>query len=371
MKKVTFLTVLCVFLLLAGNNALADTSAAAAASASASTASSIGGETNNNFSNLEKRDHITAIPGAVGNFIGASGFVASKDWHLFACQPLFKNFTVEELEVMSEGAGGWFSSGIQKSLRIKKVSSCDENPIIRLDFIPTESTDRILGEYEYESKEPMPLGKALAHVLIEAKKDLNVHRVVVWMRLKGEVENSGLSIGSGVAGARLGGHDVDSSVGAIGLGGLIGTTTARTQEVYAVRVWAFNDGPIVPPCNSDVIREEIKELGVKISQCKNWCFNNMFLRFQKANVFAELAICSGENGYLSEAIKDYAIAEKNYLNGEDISSDQFLADQILQKVYWNWAACIREKDGRDTEIIFAREKEMTMMPTEISEIIEQ
>ncbi len=359
-----------------------------------------------------KRPHIMAQPGPSGNFLGA-GFITSKDWQLFACQPLFKSFTPEELEVMSEGAGGWFSSGIQKSLRIKEVADYDQLPVMRLDFVPVSnfgdwSSAKILGEYEYTANEPMPLGQVLAHVLFEAKKDTNTHRVVVWVKERGEVQNSGLSIGSGVAGSRLWGPGNDGTAGAIGLGGLIGTTTARTQEVYGIRVWALNDGSIDPPegmevcglkvsapvsvratvveeeispqkpaCDPQPIISRIKQLEEGTKNCPNDCLNNEMLRKQLGDAYLDLFYCVGNSDALAKAIAEYENAEKNFLEGREPNGARTStlqgAQEILYKAHYNSALAIRELHGRDAEISFAQFKKLSergdhTMPTEKNDI---
>ncbi|MDO9231778.1 MAG: hypothetical protein Q7U36_04880 [bacterium] len=334
-----------------------------------------------------RRSHIGAQPGPSGNFLGA-GFVASKDWQLFICQPLFKSFTPEELEMMSDGAGGWFSSGIQKSLRIKKVSSYDENLVVRLDFIPNGPNDKVLGWYEYTADEPMPLSKALAHVIFQAKKDTNTHRIIVWVKERGEGQISGFSIGSGVAGAIVGGGNSDNIAGATAVGGIIGTTTSRTQEVYGIRVWALNEGSNDPPagmevcgptvsvttaekiveeeiplqqspCDADAIRRDIENLRIKISNCEVWGIKNMRLRYQRACKYINLALCTQENGFYSNAIEDFGLAEENYQQGKDISTHQAEADKLLADVYRYWGGCIVEISGTNAAMAFAQDKEIT------------
>lgn len=117
--------------------------------------------------------------------------------------------------------------------------------------------------------------------------------------------------------------------------------------------------PVTPaPCDPNPIYQKIKDLEEKIKLCKKWGIDNMRLRFAKANAYAELAICTVENGYFSEAIKDYQLAEKNYLNGEDISANRTEADSLLGQVYYNWSGCVSEISGSKAAEKFAMEKNM-------------
>jgi hypothetical protein len=205
-----------------------------------------------------------------------------------------------------------------------------------------------------------------------------------------------------------GGDNSDNAVAAFGLGGLIGSTYASVEKRINVKLHAYGPGSVEPPtgvyvcgvtpppvveskpapapapekveapkqapepqakaCNPEPIRKQIESLKVEISHCKVWGLNNEGLRFGLANAYANLAKCTGESGYFSDAIENYKLAEKNYLKGKDIKANRAEADQILAKAYWNWAAVIRERDGRDAENRFAYEKNMSRMPEGIREI---
>jgi len=333
-----------------------------------------------------KRGHINAPTGPSGSFLNAIVSPPSKEWEMYICDPFLKTLTKKQLEIMSKEAGGFFSSGISKSLMVEKADEFDDSPLFRLDFMP-EPTAQYLGEFRYESDDPIAWGAVLGHALLAAKKDVNAKRVVVWKKVYTNPSASGLSIGSGAAGSLLGGKDGDAAAGAVGLGGLIGKTSAKNEEVYGVLVRAFGDGPTDPPagmevcgltvsaptaeiveeeippqkpaCDADAIRKDIKDLEVKISNCTKWSYNNMGLRFQKAGKYIDLALCTGENGYYSEAIKDFKLAEENYQQGKDISTHQTEADKLLADVYYWWGGCIVEISGPNAAIAFAQDKEIT------------
>lgn len=92
----------------------------------------------------------------------------------------------------------------------------------------------------------------------------------------------------------------------------------------------------------------------------------MGLRLEKANAFVDLALCTGENGYFSDAINEYAIAERNYLKGKDISVNQAEADNLIAQVYFNWAGCVYELYGAESAADFAKSKKMTEFPNGFS-----
>jgi len=343
------------------------------------------GEIKNTYNNINKRNQITAQPGVSGSFVGAPMIQPSKDWQLFTCQPFFKSFTNEELRVMSKGAGGFFSSGIQKSMRIEEVESYDESTIVRLDWIPFGPNDKVLGEFEYQADEPMPLGNALSHVLLQAKKETNTHRVVVWIRIKGIAKNSGFSIGSGAGAARLWGPDMDATAGALAIGGLIGTTSAYVEEEWAIRVLALNDGEINPPagvevcgltvsaptsqvevqeeeiepaCDPQPIISRIKQLEEGTKNCPTDCLNNEMLRKQMGDAYLDLFYCTGDKDALVKAIAEYKKAEKNFLEGREPNGTRTStlqgAQDILYKAHYNSALAILELSGPDAETSFAQ-----------------
>jgi hypothetical protein len=324
----------------------------------------------------------------------------SKGWAKFVCGPLFQVFTIERINNMLDSGSFWDSKGsVLDAIMAKRVRAvvhekfsgkADNRPIVRLDWIPSGKADKLLGEFQCDGQYGWPVGASLARCLHEAKQQTNTTRVVVWFSEEKDGKNSGFSIGSGAAASKMFvNNGVDESIGSVALGGLLGSTYASVEKRYNVKLWAFNDGPTNPPdgldvckppmppvvqapppptCDASSIRIEIEILKRQIAACKYWGIDNMRLRFLKANKEAALAKCTGENGYYSDAIKDYELAEKNYLKGKDIKANRAEADQLLQKVYWNWAAVIREVYGRDAEIAFAQSKKMTTMPSGINEI---
>lgn len=352
------------------------------------------------------RNHITAP--LLNAFVGAPTAMA-EGWKPFVCQPLFSVYTKERIKATAvddaflDRKGGFFhklfSGTIREVIHKPFTGTVDDKPITLINWEPIGNavygTEELLGEFECEGQYGWPMGAALGRCLARAKEVTNTSRVFAYIKVRKDPKNSGFSLGSGAAGAALFGPGVDSVAGAISLGGLMGTTSAYVDMAYDWTVLALNNGPTVPPpgvyvcgeeppqpevkielkkfepkpiCNPEPIRREIERLKVEISNCKVWSINNERLRFLLANAYADLAKCSGENGYYSEAIKNYKLAEENYLKGKDIKANKTEADQILYKVYWNWAATIREVEGRDAEVRFAQDKKLTTMPSGINEL---
>lgn len=359
--------------------------------------------TNVNINNEAKREHITALPGTAGNFITAPIALAD-DWKPFVCQPLFQIYTKERLEntavagSFSDRKGGFFhklvSSPIKSVIHVPFKGTSDDKPITLISWMPNSEYE-LLGEFQCEGYYGWPRGAALGKCLMEAKKVTNADVVFAYYKVRRDPKNSGMSIGTGGGISILGGPGVDKTAGAMSLGGLIGTTTAYVDEAYDWYVLALK-GPANPPqgvevcgstqsissitvvksrtdelkqltCDVSKIRQQISKLKEEIKECKRFCFNNLTLRSKLGDIYINLYVCTGDRKYLEMAIKEYEIAERNYLRGHDIYARQTAANSIIAQDYYNWAGSIRELYGREAAMKFAAKKKLERIPSGFTE----
>jgi hypothetical protein len=350
-----------------------------------------------------ERNHIVApLPHAFVNPIAGG----SKEWRPFICDPLNKVFTKERIDNMRNAGSFWDKGGslfdalVLKDVRAviheKFTGKPDDRPIIRLDWIPQGTNDRLLAEINCEGQYGWPLGATLGSCLFEAKKKTNTTRVFVQVREKKDGKVTGASIGSGAVAAKILGDNEDRAA-SVSAGGLLGSTYARDAQYLEINLWAFNDGPIdlpegtkdpcaappkeepkvAPPpppkakCDVSNILLEIEMLIEGTKHCLKDCLNNMLLwkRIGDGNTVAYK--CTGDKKFLTQAEYAYNRADKNFQKGKEPDGTKTRtlrkAQSLSKDIYWNQAAVIRELYGRDAEIAFAQPKGMTMMPSGIDE----
>lgn len=352
-------------------------------------------------SSVSPRQFIGALPGPVGSFVNAP-FAELGGWKPFINHSLFSIYTKERMENAAEAGsfsdrkGGFFyrmfNRPIKGVMHTKFSGTPDDKPITILNWEPTSKDAQLLGEFECEGYYGWPMGAALGQCLAEAKLRTNTDRVVVFFRVRRDPKNSGFSIGTGAAGAKMT-NDAGTAnevAGAISLGGLIGTTKAYIDQAWDWYVLALNKGPINPPvtvavttpapvpeakappaaptglkvCDTAPVWKRIEELMRKIKDCVQFCFANLGFRKALGDAHVDMYVCTGDKEYLHKAIEQYQIAERNYLKeGTDVRNYQPEADKIIAQVYYNWAGCIRESLGRDAAMVFARSKNLERIPT--------
>lgn len=323
------------------------------------------------WENNQKRGHIVApMPGA---FVGASPVIDDGQWH-----PLCgENFTVEELRSVVDSASfydrrgffSWARSPVKRTLRIKRYEgNIGDDAVVVL----IQGGGKTLGSFEGEGPYGYPLDAILARVLLQAVEETGAKTFQVSYRVRKDSVSSGLSVGSGAAGSVTGGNAGDNSAAAVGLGGLIGSTTASYARAYDVSIRAVRlaDGE-QPVCGGAAVatgnscggvRAKIAQLQEEIKLCTRFCLNNLKLRKQLGDAYVDLFVCTGDKRYLSSAIKQYEIAERNFNSGHDIVANQAEANQVLAQVYFYWAGCIREARGRAAAMSFAKQKKLERIP---------
>lgn len=115
-------------------------------------------------------------------------------------------------------------------------------------------------------------------------------------------------------------------------------------------------------CDPNKIWLQIKELEQEVQKCTTYCYNNLTLRESLGIAYIDLYVCTGDKNYLNNAIYNFGVAERNYRQGGDISSHKAEAGNIIAQVYYNWAGCIRELNGRNAAMSFAATKNLERIP---------
>ena len=265
-KHILFIFVLIFLAFVLPNIATAESSSASDAEASASIQQGDSTSITN-----EKRPFIQAVPGT-GTFVFPSLGFDGGAWQTLMYAPLFKTFTIEELsELRVKNMGIWKEivkqltgdptggtvKGITYKTRVAKMPKYWDGPVTRLDWYHTGNLevgevkhpgDELLGEYQvdghhkWSDSTPMLLG------VLYAMEQTYARRVVIQFRPKKEPYTKGFSIGTGAAAASVLGP-TDNKMGALALGGLIGTTWAGVWSMFDFKILALNDGPTEPPAN--------------------------------------------------------------------------------------------------------------------------
>jgi hypothetical protein len=120
--------------------------------------------------------------------------------------------------------------------------------------------------------------------------------------------------------------------------------------------------PEAKTCDPNKIWSRIKELEQEVQKCTTYCYNNLTLREALGIAYIDLYVCTGNKKYLDNAIYNFGVAERNYRQGGDISAHKAEAGNIIAQVYYNWAGCIRELNGRNAAMSFAATKNLERIP---------
>ncbi|HJW97482.1 MAG TPA: OmpA family protein [archaeon] len=265
-KHILFIFVLIFLAFVVPNIATAESSSASDAEASASIQQGDSTSITN-----EKRPFIQAVPGT-GTFVFPSLGFDGGAWQTLMYAPLFKTFTIEELsELRVKNMGIWKEivkqltgdptggtvKGITYNSRVKKMPKYWDGPVTRLDWYHTGNLevgevkhpgDELLGEYQVDGQHSWSDSTPMLLGVLYAMEQTYMSRVVIQFRPKKEPYTKGFSIGSSAAAAAVLGP-TDNKMGALALGGLIGTTWAGVWSMFDFKILALNGGPIEPPEN--------------------------------------------------------------------------------------------------------------------------
>lgn len=247
--------------------------------------------------------------------------------------------------------------------------------------------DKVLGSTlimgELNKPDELFMGQAFAF----CKAEYNSNRVAMRSRL----HKDGVTVGASVGGSALTSkvNDAGNSGVAFVGGGMFGINRTRTEDYKEFDVLCMNDGlmmcdgqpalptSVVPPpqakaCDPGSIWARIQMELEACKHCLKPCLNNEIHRKQAGDGYEDYYYCTGDKRFLFEAIKQYKIADRDFLNGREPDGTRTRtlkgAQDTIYKTYYNWSWAVRELYGRDAQVSFARSKGLTMMPSSINDI---
>ena len=120
--------------------------------------------------------------------------------------------------------------------------------------------------------------------------------------------------------------------------------------------------PQPKPCDPSALLLRIETLREGTLNCPDECLNNELLWKQIGDADMDLWYCTNDPRYLHEAMYAYGRSERNFLEGREPSGkrtrDLEGALAVLYRVHYNWALAVRELNGREAELSFAKSKEL-------------
>lgn len=98
---------------------------------------------------------------------------------------------------------------------------------------------------------------------------------------------------------------------------------------------------VVTRCDARSIYDRLERNRAEIAKCRTFSLNNLRLRLERGNLFLDLFVCKCDHESISEAIKNFEIAARNYRFGKDIKQHKAEADNLMSQVYENWTKAKR------------------------------
>lgn len=331
------------------------------------------------------RSHVNSIPGTVGTLLTVAPIMADGKWHTRLCD----EYTVEELENMKDSSSyinregfllvNLFTSPIERTLRVKTFKGeVSKSAVVRL--VPDLPGNKVLAVYEGSGAKGVPLDAMIAYAGLEGVHDTGELSLVVEYRARDIASLSGVGVGSGAAAAVSSADSARS--GSMSVGAIVGFSEAYTKYVYDIKVKVVkasaaalaaascvpttqtDETPAYVPakCSTDETWKKIKELKREVQKCTRYCYNNLTLRSALGEAYIDLYECTGDKKFLREAIYHFEVAERNFRLGHDISAHQGEASQVMNQVYYNWAGCVWETQGKKAALKFKAAKKLERIP---------
>ena len=329
-------------------------------------------------------------------FVSAPSSEVPKGWKQIICDPDYSEFTIAELKNMA--SGGSFFNKRGKGLKTFFTGRVETRPIFRTNReIKDETVIRIInkkpgfgegkrsGKSEGRSDWDSPDIGIFAETVLDLVEETGSTTVLVYWDYIFERESQASSIGIGGTSSHSNG-----SASSISAGASSSDSATLTRTVYMFNVTSYEGVPegnfvcgnmpraeVPAPefktpevasepqakgCNPSRIWARIHDLEKGVQKCTRWCLNNLELRSKLGEAYIDLYQCTGDKKYLSTAIEQFKIAERNYLKGFDIKANQAKANQLIAQDYYFWAGCINVLSGPDVADQFATEKRVEKVP---------
>lgn len=218
----------------------------------------IGDQINSSVTTDEKRQMVSAYPGAMGGFVNAPMTPDMKSWVPIIGDPHFQKISNNKLKNLKVTCPGLLNGVIclydlhlAKEFMLETTSGNvaeNEDDITILQYPSSYihqgdeiiQTVIIVGDPRFTDEAPIYMA------LKRVKEQSHSRRVYLEARLKSTNMNEGLSLATGATGAVIS-QSPDNVAGAIALGGLIGKTWAYIWKNYDIQVKALNDGSTTLP----------------------------------------------------------------------------------------------------------------------------
>lgn len=357
-----------------------NTNNSAATASNGDQTTTVGGQSTN--VEIQAKREFLAAPGFT-DFLGSGIALRNDEWRNY-CPPVYQRLSMKEIDNMKRKfrLSDIFPWNWKEGVHVIKIGeslASNTDDVMCVNYWPKHfaysgdkvlATARILGDPNWPEEAYLGMSES-------ACKDISgSRRVAMRVRIHTDGVTIGRSFGLSGAAAKV----AEGGTGtAFAAGGQLGNNRTKVEDYVEFEILCMNDGPTEwiiatpsptgieleskPVCDADEIRGQIRQHEEEIKECKLFSFHNLQLRVSQGDNYVDLYLCTGDKNYLKAAIREYEIAERNYLRGHDIRVRQAEANSIIAHVYYNWAGCIYELHGRKAAMKFAKAKKLERIPT--------
>jgi hypothetical protein len=316
------------------------------------------------------------------------------EWGLFL-PVFFSEVTMEQSVSLSSEYYGFFTANRIGNEAIMTRNLAPSTSIAITKYWGKMGNDQYIASFPIFGKKGDQL-EGLLGLATKRAMELGANKVGIMIRVIKEINTKGLSMGTG-AGVGL----YVPCNGGVGTGVSLGAyiSNTKTEDMYELNVICLRGGayeppvvsrnppvnPIAPPsavqpptCNPSEILMRIRIELEAVNYCPNPCLNNEMHRKQLADAYVALYNCTGDKKHLKEAVKQYAIAERDFQNGWEPKKTKSGgktwtrtlkgAQDIVYRARYNWTYCIYILDGYDAAISFAAKKGLSSAPERFEEL---
>lgn len=349
----------------------------------------------------DAKNFVTASP--LQNFVTPVTPSTPLGWKQLGCDFIVAEFSIGQLRKMAEGASFmkkrgtfWYSvfaNDVEYSIFAGKETNLNDSAVVR---IMVKAPARVngnayLGEAEGVGRYGAPMGQIIGATVLGLVQRTGASQVVIYWDYLIEGVAMSNTLGIGVVGSAT-----ERNAGSVAVGAAGSTTYNLTSIAYRIKAQAFMgmggeffscEAPIivVPPpppvvepqvkaCDPEKFRKELRTAEDGYKHCPKPCLNNQKHRGAAADAYARLYECTGktDRDLLYKAIKNYEIAERDFLNGREPDGTRTRniasAQKLMRDIYYNWSWSILVLYGEDAQTNFAKAKGLTVVPQAISEL---